>query len=173
MDLNTEVGRTDPVGYIERTRRYYRALGYNNDYKWSHYVDVPFTPLKKPLSESKVTLFSTSDVSVKRPKGEELPLEETTVGDVYSVDWDTPVDNLYSRQESFDRYATNLDDLNSYLPLTRLQEFVGSGRIGAITGQLHNVNRGYSEKLMLQTAAPAALEICQRDEVDVAILTPV
>ena len=70
-----------------------------------------------------MTLFSTSDVSVKRPEAEELPLEETTVGDVYSVDWDTPVDNLYSRQESFDRYATNLDDLNSYLPLTRLQEY--------------------------------------------------
>ena len=33
MDLNTEIGSTDPVGYMERTRRYYRALGYNNDYK--------------------------------------------------------------------------------------------------------------------------------------------
>ena len=88
-------------------------------------------------------------------------------------DWDTPLDRLYSRQESFDRYATNLDDLNSYLPLTRLQEFVEEGRIGALTDRFYNVNRGYSQKLMLQTTAPAALEICQKDEVDVAILTPV
>lgn len=161
------------VRYMDRIRDYYIAQGYEKPYRWAHHEDVPFTPLKKPLSESKITLFSTSDVSVQRPEGEELPAEEVTVGDVYSVDWDTPLDRLYSRQESFDRYATTLDDLNSYLPLTRLQEFVEEGRIGALTDQFHNVNRGYSQKLMLQTAAPAALEICQRDEVDVAILTPV
>ena len=161
------------VRYMARIRDYYIAQGYEKPYRWANFEDVPFTPLKKPLSESKITLFSTSDVSVKRPEGEELPPEETTVGDVYSVGWDTPLDRLYSRQESFDRYATNLDDLNSYLPLTRLQEYVESGRIGAITDQFHNVNRGYSQKLMLQTAAPAALEVCQQDEVDVAILTPV
>ena len=161
------------VRYMDRIRDYYIAQGYEKPYRWAHFEDVPFAPLKKPLSESKITLFSTSDVSVKRPECEELPPEETTVGDVYSVDWDTPLDRLYSRQESFDRYATNLDDLNSYLPLTRLREYVESGRIGAITEQFHNVNRGYSQKLMLQTAAPAALEVCQRDEVDVAILTPV
>lgn len=161
------------VRYMDRIRDYYIAQGYEKPYRWAHHEDVPFTPLKKPLSESKITLFSTSDVSVQRPEGEELPAEEVTVGDVYSVDWDTPLDRLYSRQESFDRYATTLDDLNSYLPLTRLQEFVEEGRIGALTDQFHNVNRGYSQKLMLQTAAPAALEICQRDEVDVAVLTPV
>jgi hypothetical protein len=158
---------------MDRIRDYYIAQGYEKPYRWANFDEVPFTPLKKPLSESKITLFSTSDVSVQRPEGEELPAEEVTVGDVYSVDWDTPLDRLYSRQESFDRYATTLDDLNSYLPLTRLQEFVEDGRIGALTDRFHNVNRGYSQKLMLQTAAPAALEICQRDEVDVAILTPV
>jgi len=161
------------VRYMDRIRDYYIAQGYEKPYRWANFDEVPFTPLKKPLSESKITLFSTSDVSVQRPEGEELPAEETTVGDVYSVEWDTPLDRLYSRQESFDRYATTLDDLNSYLPLTRLQEFVEDGRIGALTDRFHNVNRGYSQKLMLQTTAPAALEICQRDEVDVAILTPV
>jgi hypothetical protein len=158
---------------MDRIRDYYIAQGYEKPYRWANFDEVPFTPLKKPLAESKITLFSTSDVSVRRPEGEELPAEETTVGDVYSVDWDTPLDRLYSRQESFDRYATNLDDLNSYLPLTRLQEFVEEGRIGALTDRFYNVNRGYSQKLMLQTTAPAALEICQKDEVDVAILTPV
>ncbi len=161
------------VRYMDRIRDYYIAQGYEKPYRWANFDEVPFTPLKKPLAESKITLFSTSDVSVRRPEGEELPAGETTVGDVYSVDWDTPLDRLYSRQESFDRYATNLDDLNSYLPLTRLQEFVEEGRIGALTDRFYNVNRGYSQKLMLQTTAPAALEICQKDEVDVAILTPV
>ena len=161
------------VRYMDRIRDYYLAQRYEKPYRWAHFEDVPFAPLKKPLSDSKITLFSTSDVSVRRPEGEALPPEETTVGDVYSVAWDTPVDRLYSRQESFDRYATNLDDLNSYLPLTRLQEFVESGRIGAVSDKFHNVNRGYSQKLMLEASAPAALEICRNEEVDVAILTPV
>ncbi len=161
------------VRYMDRIRDYYIAQGYEKPYRWAHYEEVPFTPLKKPLAESTVTLFSTSDVSVRRPEGETLPATETTVGDVYSVPWDTPVEDLYSRQESFDRYATNLDDLNSYLPLTRLQEFVESGRIGSVSENFHNVNRGYSQKLMLEKSAPEALQICRDERADIAVLTPV
>jgi hypothetical protein len=140
---------------------------------WANFEAVPFTPLKKPLSESTVTLFSTSDVSVWRGEDEALPAAETTVGEVYSVPWDTPTGELYSRQESFDRHATSLDDIDSYLPLNRLREFVQAGRIGAVTRSFHNVNRGYSQKLMLETSAPAALAKCREEGADVAILTPV
>ena len=38
---------TAPVRYIERTRAYYRALGYAKDYVWSSHADVPFAPLGK------------------------------------------------------------------------------------------------------------------------------
>ena len=31
-----------PVRYMERTRRYYRALGYTRDYVWAVVDDVPF-----------------------------------------------------------------------------------------------------------------------------------
>ena len=33
-----------------RTRDYYQALGYDTPYRWAHYVDAPFQPLKKPLA---------------------------------------------------------------------------------------------------------------------------
>ena len=39
-----------PVPYIHRITSYYLALGYGNPYRWAQYADVPFTPLKKPLS---------------------------------------------------------------------------------------------------------------------------
>jgi len=161
------------VRYIDRISDYYLSQGYEKPYVWAEYEDVPFAPLQKPLAESTVTLFSTSDVSVRRDEGEALPAAETTVGEVYSVPWDTPIETLYSRQESFDRYATSLDDVNSYLPLTRLRECVEAGRIGALTPGFHNINRGYSQRLMLETAAPAALAKCREDGADVAILTPV
>ena len=87
--------------------------------------------------------------------------------------WDTPTEDLYSRQESFDRYATSLDDIDSYLPITRLAEYVEAGRIGAVTRNFHNVNRGYSQKLMVETAAPQALAKCREEGADIAVLTPV
>ena len=163
----------DHVQYMERIREYYLSQGYDKPYAWPHFANVPFTPLKKPLSDSTVTLLSTSDVSVRREEGDTLSPAETTVGDVYSVSWDTPVEKLYSRQESFDRHATSLDDINAYLPLTRLREFVAEGRIGAVTPNFHNINRGYSQRLMMETAAPAALAKCREEGADVAILTPI
>jgi hypothetical protein len=158
---------------MERIREYYLSQNYEKPYAWAHFENVPFAPLAKPLSASTVTLLSTSDVSLRREEGEVLPAEETTVGEVYSVPWDTPVEKLYSRQESFDRYATSLDDVNSYLPLTRLREFVEDGRIAAVTPNFHNVNRGYSQRLMMETAAPAALAKCRAEGADAAVLTPV
>ena len=73
------------VQYMKRIREYYLGQGYEKPYEWAHFEDVPFAPLTKPLSESTVTLFSTSDVSVRREDGEALSATETTVGDVYSV----------------------------------------------------------------------------------------
>jgi len=158
---------------MDRIRDYYLSQGYEKPYTWAHFADTPFTPLPRPLSECRVTLLSTSDVSVRRDDGAQLPPEETTVGEVYSVPWDTPVERLYSRQESYDRYATSLDDVDSYLPVTRLREQVACGRIGSLTTHFHNINRGYSQRLMMDTAAPAALARCREQGGDVAVLTPV
>ena len=161
------------VRYIERIRDYYIAQGYEKSYEWAHFDEIPFTSLGKPLSECRVTLLSTSDVSVVRADDASLSDEELTVGAVYSLPWSTPPKTLYSRQESYDRYATSLDDINAYLPITRLEELVSAEVIGSVTERFHNVNRGYSKRLMMETAAPAALERCREDNADVALLVPV
>ena len=158
---------------MDRIRDYYLAQGYEKSYKWAHFPDTPFTSLTKPLAESRVTLLSTSDVSVVREDEEPLSDEEMTVGAVYSIPWSTPSSALYSRQESYDRHATNLDDVNAYLPITRLQELERDGVIGGVTRHFHNVNRGYSKRLMMETAAPAALARCREDRADLALLVPV
>lgn len=45
---------------MERTRLHYRALGYEQDYVWAHYVDVPFARLAKPLAECRIALVTTA-----------------------------------------------------------------------------------------------------------------
>ena len=49
-----------PIRYMERTQSYYLGLGYEIPYVWAHYTDVPFTPLKKPLTESVLGLITTA-----------------------------------------------------------------------------------------------------------------
>jgi len=61
-----------PVGYMERTRLYYRALGYRADYQWAHNEDAPFTRLAKPLAQTRIALLTTAsppDGSNKDAKG--------------------------------------------------------------------------------------------------------
>ena len=47
-----------PIKYMDRTRHYYRALGYTRD--WAAFDDVPFSQLAKPLSESRIALVTTA-----------------------------------------------------------------------------------------------------------------
>jgi len=47
-----------PIPYMQRTREYYRAIGYDTPYRWAHNTSAPFQPLKKPLAQLHVALFS-------------------------------------------------------------------------------------------------------------------
>src|SRR5919108_1322856 len=49
-----------PIPYMQRIRDYYQALGYGAPYRWAHYAEVPFQPLKKPLAACRVALITTA-----------------------------------------------------------------------------------------------------------------
>src|SRR5439155_16982130 len=49
-----------PVPYMERTRNYYRALGYTKDYVWAHHAEVPFVRPVKPVGALTVALVCTA-----------------------------------------------------------------------------------------------------------------
>ena len=48
LDFAAEHDR--PIPYLKRIRSYYQTLGYGSALRWAQYAEVPFTPLKKPLS---------------------------------------------------------------------------------------------------------------------------
>ena len=81
----------DHVRYIDKTREYYLAEGYEKPYHWAHFDEVPFTPLIKPLAESRIALASTSDVAVRPENDDEDPTHSLLVGNVYSIPSDTPL----------------------------------------------------------------------------------
>jgi len=160
------------VKYMEKTRNYY-SQEYKNPYQWAHFDEVPFTPLKKPLSESCVTLVSTGDVVIKSDFETMVdPVEEGKVDGVYSIPTDTPPELLASRSHSYDEYATHLNDVNTFFPVTRLLEAAESGRIRSVSTRLHVAHNSYSQRKTREIDAPEILKRCQEDGVDVAFLVP-
>ena len=165
---------SQPVNYIERTRDYYVSQGYEKPYQWAQFDDAPFTALSKPLSECCVALISTSDIAVRNADGAGRDkTNENKVGSVYAVPTDTPAELLFSRQEHYDKAATHLDDVNTYFPVSRLKEAVASGRLGSIAPECYGVYTAYSQKQTMEQDAPEVLARCLKNEVDVAVMTPV
>ncbi len=161
------------VRYIDKTREYYRREGYEKPYRWAHFEDAPFTPLKKPLAESRLVLISTSEIARHSDSDQRTPLEKGELGNVYSIPSDTPLEDLYSHSLSFDKHATSLDDVNAFFPITRLQEMAAEGRIGSVAPRAIALYNAYSQRRTREVDAPEVLAQCRADAVDVALLVPV
>jgi len=161
------------VRYIDRTREYYLSLGYDKPYRWAHFDEVPFTPLRKPLVESRVALVSTSEIAVRSWEDQRTPLEKGEAPNVYEIPSNTPLEDLYSQTVDFDQYATTLDDVDTYFPITRMRESVADGRIGELAPTFYGVYNAYSQRKTRETDAPEVLRRLRAEDVDVAILTPV
>ncbi len=161
------------VRYIDRTRDYYKSQGYDKPYRWANHDDAPFAPLKKPLPESRLTLISTSQIALRTWEDQRTPLEKGEEGNVYSFPADTPVEDLYSQSHSYDNYATTLDDVNAFFPVTRLREFEAAGRFGSLAPNVHGVYTAYSQRKTRETDAPELLRRLRDEPVDAVLLTPV
>src|SRR5258708_5001252 len=74
-----------PVPYMQRTRDYYTAIGYTTPYRWAHYADAPFQPLKKPLAQSRVTIITTA-APYDPAKGDQGPGAAYNGGATFYVD---------------------------------------------------------------------------------------
>ncbi len=151
------------VPYMQRTRDYYRAQGYTEDYVWPHHDDTPFSPLSKPLSECRVAVITTA-------------MPDTEIGrahrQVYSS-LSAPIPkSMYTDELSWDKAHTHTDDVNSFLPLEQLMVLEDEGGIGCVASRFHSVPTEYSQRNTRINDAPEILERCREDQVDLAILVP-
>ena len=156
------------VRYIDKTREYYANEGYTKPYRWAHFDTIPFTPLGKPLAQSRVGLVTTSEMGLR-----DEPPPTSLARDVYSMPTDLPVERLVSRKAAYDRYATTLEDVDAHLPLTHLDDAVEAGRIGSLASQFHVVYSEYSQRKTMEVDAPEILSRLRQDRVDVAVLVAV
>ena len=163
-----------PIRYIDRSRAYYLALGYDNPYRWAQNASVPFSPLRKPLGECRVALLTTAapfqpgagdqgpwapyNATAKFPEVYTLPLE--------------PAPDLRISHVGYDRKHTSAEDSNTYFPRQQMQEAVTAGRVGAVNARFIGVPTLRSQRLTVERDAPRALALLREDGVDAAILVP-
>jgi D-proline reductase (dithiol) PrdB len=162
-----------PIPYMQRTRDYYLALGYDNPYRWAHFVEVPFTPLRAPLGRARVALITTAAPS--RPEaGDQGPGAAYNAAakfyQVYSLSTESQPD-LRISHVGYDRRHTSAADINAYFPLARMKEAVAAGRIGALGPRVHGAPTNRSHQATEADAAELRRR-CREDGVDAAVLVP-
>jgi hypothetical protein len=164
-----------PIPYRERISTYYQTLGYGAPYRWAHYAEVPFTPLAKPLAESRIGLVTTA-APYQPDKGDQGPgAPYNGAAKFYKVySGDTAHDHdLRISHVAYDRDHTTATDSNSWFPLPLLREVAKTGRIGALAPRFHGAPTNRSQRVTLEQDCPELYARLAQDKVDAAILVAV
>ena len=146
------------LSYIDASREFYAAHGYDQPYQWAVHNDTPFQPMTKPLAEATVGVVTTAF-----PLGAASPKRAMTVAT-------SPVpDELFTADLSWHKEATHTNDVDSFLPLNALAR--AGDRIGAVADRFYCVPTEYSQRATRQDAEQIAAW-CIEDSVDVVLLVP-
>jgi D-proline reductase (dithiol) PrdB len=162
-----------PVPYIERTHRWYGTLGYGNPYRYAQHADVPFAPLRRPLSASRVALLTTAAPFQPDKGPQDARAPYNAAAKFYAVySGDTARDHdLRVSHVGVDR-AHLSDDAGCWFPLPALRRAAAAGRIGEVAPRFHGVPTNRSRRHTVEVDCPEVLERVRTDGADVAVLVP-
>jgi D-proline reductase (dithiol) PrdB len=163
-----------PIPYMARTREYYAAIGYTTPYRWAHYVDAPFQPLRKPLRQSRVALITTA-APFDPAKGDQGPGAKYNGGAKFFQVYDGNTLKAHDVRIShiaYDRVHTTAADSGTWFPLPQLHRLAREGQIGEVAPRFFGAPTNRSHRVTIETDAPDILARCREDEVDAAVLVP-
>ena len=154
----------EPVRYMERTRDYYRALGYASDYVWASYAEVPFARLDKPLREARIGLVTTAHPPDRSNQGA-LGIRHVWSGHV------DPLPALNTDDLAWDRESTHTEDRESFMPIEAVAGWVSEGLVGGLAARFHGVPTVYSHRKTIEVNAPEILARLREDGAGAALLS--
>jgi D-proline reductase (dithiol) PrdB len=160
---------SEPVGYIERIREKYEALGFSS-YQWVVNEEPPaWQPLKKPLSASRLGLIASGGIYVTGQVA--FHYKDDTSFRVIP----TTVKTSDLRVTHFAYDLTDArQDPNVVFPIDTLRRLQREGVIGALSEHAYTFMGGiYSARRVREVLAPQLTEHLLADEVDAALLVPV
>lgn len=155
------------------------------DVRWK-YADGPFTPLKKPLSESRVALLSSGGHFVDGHDPEPLDARnmaqeeaERRIGEflrsepvLTEIPVDTPPEMLRVRHGGYDVRGA-LADHNVVLPLDAMKEAEVAGAIGIFHPIAYTFVGAAAQLPLLKKVAPGWAEKLHDEHIDTLVMVPV
>ncbi len=163
-----------PIPYMQRTREYYKAIGYTTPYRWAHHLEAPFAKLTKPLSQARIAIVTTA-APYQPDKGDQGPgAAYNGSAKFYQVyDGDTSADHdLRISHIGYDRTHTTATDSGTWFPLPALRRAAAAGRIGAVAPRFFGAPTNRSHRVTIDTDAPEIVRRALADGVDAAIVVP-
>ncbi len=143
-------------------------------YRWRRIDPIPWTPLRKPLAECRLSLVSSSGFVLpgQAPFDPSIPGGDTSFREIPG-DADVRTMTESHRSKSFDHTGLH-DDPNLAFPLDRIRELTERGRIGPVSRRhLSFMGSITAPGRLIRHSAPEAARLLVADGVDVALLVPV
>ena len=158
-----------PVDYIPRITAQYSGLGYG-EYQWLESEEAPaWSPLSKPLSESKLGLICTGGIYSAGQTAFHFK-DDTSYR---AIPTDVNVEDLRATHFAYDLTDAR-KDINVVFPVEQLRTMVEEGNIDSLAPNAYTLMGGiYSTRRVVEELIPALVERVVADEVDVVLLVPV
>ncbi len=157
-----------PVRYIDRTKEQYDALGYGS-YNWAHITEPPPFTKPKDLASARVGMIATGGIYAEGQTAFTFK-DDTTYRAIPSN-----IDSGALRATHFAYDLTDArTDINVVFPIDALRTLRDDGTIGELAPSLFTCMGGiYSQRRVNEELAPALVERCLADNIDIVLLVPV
>lgn len=145
------------------------------------YDAAPWTPLRRPVSRSRLALISTGGLFVEGddPLGPDGPTQEEAVPRIQeflrgppslaTIPKDTPASRLCVRHPGYDVRGA-LRDHNVVYPVDRLKELEAEGVVGELADDFYSFVGATSQLRLLREFAPVWAERFREKGIDAALL---
>lgn len=147
---------------------------------------APFSPLAKPVSESKIALFTSSGHFVAGHDPEPFGVKDMSQEEAASrniefartppvlseIPIDTPADRLRVRHPGYDVRATRQDP-NCVFPMQRLRELDAENVIGELANPAYSFIGSTSQIHLRKESIPEWIPLLKENDVDAVLLVPV
>jgi hypothetical protein len=188
QDLLWKLGDTIDDGAFERLVDHvyqWQIQAYAGEGRWT-YDSGPFSPTRKPVSESRLALLTSTGHFVEGEDPEPFGVRHMTqeqaaerIDDFIKTEptlshipIDTPAESLRVRHGGYDIRGAQADP-NVAFPLERLLELEQEGHIGELAPEAYSFVGATAQTPLLKHSGPRWANLLQAHGVDAALLVPV
>lgn len=156
----------EPKQYIPMTREFYSDF---TPYRWTENPSAPWTPLRKPVAESRVALIGSGGVYYRGQVPFKYGRDDLSFRE---IPLDAAPGDLMINHYAYNKTSARAD-VNVVYPLERFRELEQEGTIGRLVLALTFMGALFKRSGAVAELFPAMVERVKAAQPDVAFLVPV